>query len=1123
MEVGINSRWVGLAVFLCGRIGRANSSCARAAAHPDARSSGTSVRLLFLDTCPVPRAFRHIAIESRVRTAAAFGQPRLLTGGRWTLQSNPFETRSMQLDPSDSHESQPRSDEVLASQNKKRTAAPVGSERAADTIITFGEVFPPLAPPPPIVGAPRLFGNYQLLERLGKGGMGIVWKAKLIGSERVVALKQLVASEFASAAAIARFRVEARAAAALDHPGIVPVYDIGEVGQCPYYTMPVVEGGNLRTRLDAGPIDPSLAARLLLNLAEAVQHAHDRGLIHRDLKPENVLLQCAGTRVPESDDVDGDNSKPAGKGTATLTPRLTDFGLARSARTGVDGVTRTGSLLGTPSYMAPEQAAGDNEKVGPLADVYGLGAVLYCCLTGRPPFQAANVLETVRQVREQEPVPVRQLNAAVPRDLETICLKCLEKEPHRRYHSAADLALDMRLYQRGEPIRAVPAGTLTRLRKWVRRRPAVAGLLAAVVTSLLLGIIAFAWQTSIARLERDAAIAARAEAKRRADELQQVSDFQAQMLGQVDPTAAGLQLAQNVKAKFTSALAKADVPESDRAKQVDAFVNEWNRVNATDTARDLIDTTILKPAVEAVDKQFADQPLVDATLRQVLASRYGQLGLYDVAFSLQDRALTTRRRLLGDDHPDTVRSIEAMGLLQQYRGKFPEAERLYREVLEVSRRVLGDSHSDTLSAMSNVGDILRAQGKFQEAETFCREALRERRRLSGGEHPLTLACLDRMGYLLCEEGKFPEAEACYHEALEKRRRILGDDHTDTLQSIENLGVLLNDEGMRSKARECFLEVLAKRRRILGETHPLAIATLQNLASTLSLSGKRSEAEALYREALAVQESSLGADHPQTLLTLNNLAVALIEQGKLAEAEPMCREMLERRRRVSGLIHPDTLLASNNLSSLLRRMNRLAEAEVCMRQTLETAQRTLGDDHPDTLVYRHNLGVALREQHKAQEAEPYLRDVVDRARRKMGPEHLTTLVATTSLSSAFVDENRFQETIELLTPVESAVRKSCTGSNARTLAVLLMNLGKSRAGMQEFTAAETELLEARKLYESSRGPRHKETLECTKALVDFYATWHINSPGKGYDAKASEWNEKLQETPPPVQTVQGGKG
>jgi WD40 repeat protein len=311
--------------------------------------------------------------------------------------------------------------------------------------------------------------------------MGVVWKAKLVGTERLVALKQVLADEFSSPEVLERFKLEARAAAGLDHAGIVPVYDIGEAAGRPYYTMPLVGGGSLKTLLVDGPLRPRTAALYLRQLAEAVQHAHDRGVIHRDLKPENILLQPLA--LSDTGEAGGDSLPAmAGAEAATrFTPRLTDFGLARAVDANRGGLTHTGMQLGTPPFMAPEQASGDLDRVGRLSDVYGLGAVLYSCLTGRPPFQAATIMETLRQVREQDPVPVRRLNPAVPRDLETVCLKCLEKEPTRRYPSAGALMEDLRRFVDDEPVLAVPAGWPTRAAKWIKRRPAVSGLLAALI------------------------------------------------------------------------------------------------------------------------------------------------------------------------------------------------------------------------------------------------------------------------------------------------------------------------------------------------------------------------------------------------------------------------------------------------------------------------------------------------------------------------------------------------------------------------------------------------------------------------------------------------------------------
>ena len=305
--------------------------------------------------------------------------------------------------------------------------------------------------------------GYEVQSVLGRGGMGVVYRARHVALNRTVALKMLLSGAYAAAGALARFRREAEAVAGLRHPHIVQVYDVGQVEGRPYYTMEFVEGGSLAEHLGGVPQTAARAAALTATLAEAVHAAHAGGIIHRDLKPANVLLRADGT------------------------PAVTDFGLARDIG-GDPTITLSGVRIGTPSYMAPEQAAGRARSIGPATDVYALGAVLYELLTGRPPFRGENALETERQVLEEEPAPPRRLNAKVSRDLETICLKCLAKEPGGRYPSAAALAEDLRRFQRGEPISARPAGVLRRSMKWVRRRPAAATLLAGGV--LFVGAIA---------------------------------------------------------------------------------------------------------------------------------------------------------------------------------------------------------------------------------------------------------------------------------------------------------------------------------------------------------------------------------------------------------------------------------------------------------------------------------------------------------------------------------------------------------------------------------------------------------------------------------------------------------
>lgn len=309
----------------------------------------------------------------------------------------------------------------------------------------------------------RYFGDYELLEEIARGGMGAVYKARQRNLNRLVALKMILAGEFAGEDEVSRFKTEAEAAAQLDHPGIVPVFEIGEHNGQHYFSMGYVAGESLAHRLRDGPITSREAAQLLAQICEAVSYAHEKGVVHRDLKPGNVLL-----------DEDGG------------TPRVTDFGLAKQIG-GDSDLTRTGQVLGTPSYMPPEQASGKLGQVGPLADVYALGAMLYAMLTGRPPFQAATSVETLLQSLEQDPVSPRALNSKVPVDLETICLKCLSKDPKRRYSSAAGLGEELRRFLRSQPIHARPVGRIERGRRWCTRNPGVASFAAALVVALVTG------------------------------------------------------------------------------------------------------------------------------------------------------------------------------------------------------------------------------------------------------------------------------------------------------------------------------------------------------------------------------------------------------------------------------------------------------------------------------------------------------------------------------------------------------------------------------------------------------------------------------------------------------------
>ena len=386
---------------------------------------------------------------------------------------------------------------------ERRDAPPEPTDHFSETLNYQGG-----SPPPEPPGAGPTLGEvgtgdhprptvsgYEILGELGRGGMGVVYKARQVGLNRLVALKMVLSGAHAGEQQLARFHTEAEAVAKLDHPNIVQIHDVGELDGLPYFSLEFVPGGSLAESIAGKPRPPREAAAVVQKLAAAMAFAHQHGIIHRDLKSANVLLTLDGT------------------------PKITDFGLAKRLESD-SGLTKSGTLMGTPSYMSPEQACGSSDAIGPLSDQYSLGAILYELLTGRPPFLAPSVLETIYQVRHQEPVPPRRLQPHVPKDLETICLKCLQKEATKRYEDCTELAEDLRRFLAGESIRARPIGKIERAWRWCRRNPRTASL--SAVTGLLACAVALSVTMVVLRLnrERDAVAQTRLAATGRLEEAQ---------------------------------------------------------------------------------------------------------------------------------------------------------------------------------------------------------------------------------------------------------------------------------------------------------------------------------------------------------------------------------------------------------------------------------------------------------------------------------------------------------------------------------------------------------------------------------------------------------------------------
>jgi len=448
----------------------------------------------------------------------------------------------------------------------------------------------------PVEDESRRFGRYQMIAPIGRGAMGVVWKARDPELDRVVALKLIAAGQFADAREVERFRKEARAAARLSHPNAVPVYEVGEHDGQPYFTMELIEGASLADLARGAPLAPQRAARYVRAVADAMASAHALGIVHRDLKPSNVIV----------DKLDR--------------PRVTDFGLAH--RVDVADASLPGAV-GTPSYMPPEQASG--RPADQRSDVYGLGAILYELATGRPPFRADSVAETLRQVLEVDPAPPRLLNRKVPADLQTLCLKCLAKEADRRYPTAAALGEELDRFLAGEPIRARPLSRAFRLARWARRKPALA-VLGAMVTALL-GLMAVAAVLARQDTVQANAFAARGVASSLLLRLHDWSDRLTTAAADPVLVAAARGRDRHGMERWLEALARARTLPSDTIFMLDAAgagIARWPRddrfIGADSSARDYFRGALAHARADPLHVSAAYQSRIDGQLKFALSS-----------------------------------------------------------------------------------------------------------------------------------------------------------------------------------------------------------------------------------------------------------------------------------------------------------------------------------------------------------------------------------------------------------------------------------------------------------------------------------------------------------------------
>ncbi|MGA2496528.1 MAG: serine/threonine-protein kinase [Tepidisphaeraceae bacterium] len=761
--------------------------------------------------------------------------------------------------------------------------------------------------------------GYDVERELSRGGQGVVYQAIQKSTGRKVAIKVLLEGAYASGQARRRFEREVELVSHLKHPNIIAVFDSGVTtdGRL-YYVMDFVRGVPLTQYVREQKLGLERLLELFARICDAVNHAHQKGVIHRDLKPGNILVDADGS------------------------PQILDFGLAKAITDRQETLaTVTGQVMGTLPYMSPEQTRGNPDLVDTRTDVYALGVILYEMLTGAYPYPVVGEMaEVLKHITQTEPRPLTRSwtkesgvgrstrvrgrhRCPINNEVETIALKSLSKERERRYQGVGELAKDIRHYLANEPIEAKRDSGMYILKKTLRRYRVPVAVAALFVVLLVAFSIAMA-------VARNQAVAARARAVAEKENADAVLGF------------------------LTDEVIAGATPQ----KIPDAKVREQ------------IVKAMIAPAAAKVGTQFGGKPLIEAAVRYMIALTLHRVGRSDLALPHIETSLDLRRQMLGADHADTIRSLSTYAGVLNALGRSKEAEPLLKEALERYRRTLGADHADTIRSLNNYALVLRTLGRSKEAEPLSKEALERYTRVLGADHPDTITALNNHALVLESLGRLQEVEPLLKDVRERRTRVLGADHPDAITALHNYADELNSLDRPKEAEPLLKEALERRTRVLGADHPGTIWSLGTYADVLQKLGRSKEAEPLLKEALERRTRVLGPDHPDTISALSNYGLMLESLGRAKEAEPLFKDALERGTRVLGADHPLAIAWLHNYAGVLQMLGRAPEAEPLFRQALERAAGcpSLGPGHPQTRVYATNLAKLLFDLSRPQEAD-----------------------------------------------------------------------------------------------------------------------------------------------------------
>jgi tetratricopeptide (TPR) repeat protein len=741
--------------------------------------------------------------------------------------------------------------------------------------------------------------------------------------------------------------------------------------------------------------------------------------------------------------------------------------------------------------MAPEQARPNKALVGPATDIYALGAILYEVLTGRPPFVGENALDVLLQVSATEPVPPSRLVPSVPRDLETVCLKCLQKDPRQCYATAAELAEDLRRFQEGRSVRVRPVGVVGQVGRWCRRNPGTALAVAAAVVALLAGRVVSLLSALLVSRTATAEKEARAQADRNAEQARLNAE------------------------KADAEKARAD-DEADLGRGVNTFLRfdlllqadpQTHAGPGQSPDRDIKTRRILDQAARRIQGRFPGRPLVEAGIRNSIGNAYSGLGEFDLALTHLQAAYDIQSKMLGVDHPDSLDTVSSLGVIYHRQARYGLAEEITVQALGGSRKSRGVENLETLLIQSNLAAVYLDQGRYHEAGALLQEAAELGRRKHPTSDRLTYSVQLNLATLYRARGDLRRAEEMLSQLLESSRRTIGEGNPLALNCQHNLASLYQNEGRFDKAEPLLVKTSKARAKYLGPDHPITLNCLGNLANLRFRQGRHKEAESMYLRILQKQRQELGDDHRDTLETQQNLAQLYVTHRDFERAEPLLWKTLETRRQTLGEDHLDTISSQHSLALYYLARQRHAEAEPLFVRVLAAHRARLGDSHPDTLAAQNNLAALYLDMDKPRRAEPLFQRTLDVRRRHFGPDHPSTITCQGNLALIYLRLGAYDRSESLFT--------EALAGHLRQGSILRLTGLQTRNNIALLNLVQGKIAEARAMYtallsdsRATLGEKHPLSVQARQTLADLPA---LKTAGENYQLNLTTKGAERPET------------